>query len=130
MAQSQSETLNASRSDEFHGLGDELERLKDLTGFGKELTVEWCRAHESPVSGKVEGSVIYVFEPTFIEAIKVLRHEFLDYLVSLAVKPYEKAASYYRAMVNSLIRELGEEAYNDKERVVEALVKIMNTPSV
>ena len=130
MAQSQSETLNASGSDEFHGLGDELERLKDLTGFGKELTVEWCRTHETTVSGKVEGNVIYVFEQTYAEATEVLRHEFLDYLVSLAVRPYEKAASYYRAMVNSLIRELGEEAYNDKERVVEALVKIMNTPSV
>jgi len=102
-------------------LDDELERLKKATGFGHELRVVWCRSCSSSLSGKVEDDVVYVYEENFDEALNVLRHEFFDYLVSFAVKPYERAASYYRAMVNALIKKLGEEAYLEKEKVVEVL---------
>lgn len=110
-------------------LRDELEKLKDLTSFGYELKVEWCHTDESNLSGKVENHVIYIFEEDYDRALSTLRHEFFDYLVSLAIKPYEKAASYYRVMVNSLIRKLGEEAYIEKEQVVEAFKRIVESSS-
>lgn len=95
--------------------------------MGYELSVEWHPHNESDLSGKVEEHVIYIFDKDFAEAIDTLRHEFFDFLVSLAIKPYEKIASYYRLISNSLIKKLGEEAYREKEEVIEALVKLMES---
>jgi len=106
-------------------LKNELGRLKDLTKMGLELRLVWCPTHVSSLSGKIEESIIYIYEEDSGKALDVLRHEFFDYLVSVAITPYERAASFYRAMVNALIEKLGEEAYSEKERVVEAIMKTL-----
>ena len=108
-------------------LQDELKRLKALTQIGFELRVKWCPTSVSSLSGKVEDGVIYIYEVDSRKAVEILRHEFLDYLVSVAIRPYEKAASFYRAMANALIEKLGEEAYLEKERVVEAIMKTIES---
>jgi len=108
----------------------ELERLKGLTGLGLRLRVMWCPTNVSSLSGKVEEDIMYVYEEDSEKALDVLRHEFFDYLVSVAIKPYEKAASLYRAMINALVKKLGEEAYLEKERVVEAIMKATESPDL
>jgi ethanolamine ammonia-lyase large subunit len=99
----------------------ELERLKRLTGTGVELKVLHCPKVESRVSGEVKEETVLIYESNSTKALDALKHEFIDYLVSKAIKPYEKATRYYRTMINALISELGEDAYNEKEKVVEAL---------
>ena len=99
----------------------ELERLKRLTGTGVEVKVLHCPEVESRVSGEVKDETVLIYESESTEALDALKHEFIDYLVSKAIKPYEKATRYYRTMINALISELGEDAYNEKEKVVEAL---------
>ena len=58
-----------------------------------------------------------------------LRHEFVDNVVSMAIKPYEKVTAFYAAMVNAALAKLGEEAYREKEKAVEALTKIFSLQS-
>ena len=99
----------------------ELERLKRLTGTGVELRVLHCPKVESRLSGEVKDETVLIYESDSTKALDALKHEFIDYLISKAIKPYEKATRYYRAMINALISELGENAYNEKEKVVEAL---------
>lgn len=99
----------------------ELERLKRLTGTGVELKVLHCPKVGSRVSGEVKEETVLIYESNLTKALDALKHEFIDYLVSKAIKPYEKATRYYRTMINALISELGEDAYNEKEKVVEAL---------
>jgi len=53
-----------------------------------------------------------------------LHHEFIDYAVSMAVKPYEKVTAFYATMINSLIVKLSEEAYKEKEKAIEALARL------
>lgn len=108
----------------------ELERLRGLTGLGLELRVIWSPTDVSHLSGKVEDDIIYIYEADSRMALDVLRHEYFDYLVSVAIRPYEKAASLYRAMVNALVEKLGEEAYLEKERVVGAIMKAIESPDL
>jgi len=115
--------LDSDRRKVEDKLQNELERLKALTKIGFELRVKWCPNNMSSLSGKVEDDIIYIYELDSRKALDVLRHEFLDYLVSVAIRPYEKVASLYKTMVNALIEKLGEEAYLEKEKVVEAIKK-------
>jgi hypothetical protein len=52
------------------------------------------------VCGEVREETIVIFESDSTKALDALKHEFIDYLVSKAIRPYEKA---------------------EKEKVVEAL---------
>jgi len=106
-------------------LQSELERLKKLTGHGFELSVSFSPMEESCLSGEVKNETIFIYEQDPRKAVAVLGHEFFDYLVSKAIMPVEKVARYYRRMLNALIEELGLEAYSEKEKIVEALERII-----
>jgi hypothetical protein len=101
----------------------ELARLKSLTGLGHPLTVVWHPLVRSPLSGEVKKNVIFIYEEEIGKALITLRHEFIDFLVCLAIKPYEKAAIFYKTMINSLLKKLSEDAYVEKEQVVEGIAK-------
>jgi hypothetical protein len=104
----------------------ELERLKDLLDSGRQLTVAWVPQRRSSLAGEVKGDVIFVYDEGSQEALETLRHEFLDFLISKAIRPYEQATIFYRAMLNGLLEKLGEIAYLEKERVVEAFTRILS----
>jgi hypothetical protein len=97
----------------------ELEKLKEKTGFGYELSVAWLPGQDPELSGEVKNNTIYVYECNEEKALGTLRHEFIDYVVSQAIEPYKSVA-------NRLIQFLNEEAYRRKERIVEALVKLIS----
>jgi len=103
-------------------LEQELEKLKEKTGFGYELSVAWLPGQNPKLSGEVENNTIYVYECDEEKALETLRHEFIDYMVSQAIEPYKSVA-------NRLIQFLNEEAYRKKERTVEALVKLISAPN-
>jgi hypothetical protein len=99
-------------------LEGELRRLEELLGVGHGLRVVWCPCSGSKLSGEVKDGVVYIYESDEVRAVNVLRHEFIDYLVSQAIEPY-------RSVTNKLIQLLNEVAYRKKEEVVEALVKLL-----
>jgi hypothetical protein len=96
----------------------ELERMKKLTGLGLELDVVWNPCADKPLLGEIKDNVIYIYEVSLENAVNVLRHEFVDYCVSKAIEPY-------RATTNNLIRSINDGAYRQKERVVEALMRLL-----
>jgi len=97
----------------------ELEWLKRFFGLGLELNVVWKPSHGGALSGEVKGNLIYVYEMDEEKAVDTLRHEFLDYCLSQAIEPYKE-------VTNRLIRMINEDAYRRKEKIVEALVKLLN----
>ena len=99
-------------------LAEELERLKNLLGVGHELTVEWLPGQNEKLSGEVKGHCIYVYDKDEKSALETLKHEFLDYLISRVVEPYEKVA-------NLMIRMVNDEGYARKEKLVEALSQLL-----
>ena len=107
--------LEGSRSPQLEA---ELERLKRLSGLGFELKVVWEPSHEGALSGDVKNGLIHVYELDGEKALEILRHEFLDYCISRAIQPYKE-------VTNRLIHMVNDDAYRRKEKIVEALVKLL-----
>ena len=103
-------------------LREELDNLKQTSGLGLTLSLIWAPDPRKPLSGEVKGSTIYVYDESEKTALDTLRHEFFDYCISKAIQPY-------RHVTNTLIKLLNENAYKQKEDVVEGLRKIAFTVS-
>jgi len=99
-------------------LSKELERLKRKLGLGYELTVEWLPGGKVEICGEVKGGCIYLYEEDEESALETLKHEFLDYLVSKSIEPFEKVA-------NLLIKMVNDEGYARKEKLVEILAALV-----
>jgi len=100
------------------GLVAELERLKRLSGLGLGLKVVWNPSPEKALLGEVKDKTIFIYVVSKEKAIEVLRHEFLDYCVSQAIEPY-------RRVTNKLIKLINDDAYREKEKIVEALIRLL-----
>ena len=47
------------------------------------------------------------------------KHQFVDALLSEAIRPYERIANIQRVMIKSIVKQLEEEAHRKKEDIVE-----------
>lgn len=101
-------------------LEEELERFKTVSKQGLELRLIWQPRESSPLSGEVKGKTIYIYEQEEGKAIETLTHEFIDYLVTLAIGPY-------KTVVNSLIKSINRIAYEQKEKTVESLRALLES---
>jgi hypothetical protein len=99
-------------------LADELERLKCRLNLGYELTLKWLPGEKDGICGEVKENVILIYEDNETKALETLKHEFLDYIISKTIEPYEKIA-------NKLIGLVNEDAYRRKEKLVEVLTKLI-----
>jgi hypothetical protein len=100
-------------------LETELQSLKEKLKLGHGLDVRWIPSADKQLSGQVKGNCILVYEEDASEALQTLRHEFLDYAISIVIEPYKQ-------VTNKLIALINEEAYRRKEKVVEALIGILD----
>ena len=78
----------------------------------------WRPNGSETLSGAVEGDIIYIYEEDEAKALNTLKHEVLDYAISQVIVPYKE-------VTNKLITLINEDAYQRKERLVEALNKIL-----
>ena len=99
-------------------LEERLARLQQLSGLGMDLKVVWKPDPKKALYGEIKGNIIYIYEAILSKATDVLIHEFLDYCVSQAIEPY-------RMVTNKLINLVNEDAYREKERIVEALIRLL-----
>lgn len=99
-------------------LVEQLAYLKNTLKAGYELDVNWLPGENEKLHGEVKGNSICIYDEDEEEALQTLKHEFIDYLVSGAIKPYERLA-------NLLISLFNEEAYAKKEKLVEALCRLI-----
>jgi regulator of sigma D len=97
---------------------EELERLKQKLGVGHELTVKWLPGKKLEICGEVKGDCIYVYEEEEQKALETVKHEFLDYLISKTIEPYQKIA-------NKLIGLINDESYLRKEKLVDILAALI-----
>jgi len=74
----------------------------------------WAPSRASELEGEVKGRVMYFYSGTLKAAVKTLRHEFLDYVVTQLIEPYKE-------VTNALIALINKQAYARKEKLVEAL---------
>ncbi|MDH3779365.1 MAG: hypothetical protein OES15_00770 [Nitrosopumilus sp.] len=98
----------------------ELERLQRISGHMHNFDVVWFPQNNSEIEGKVEGNTITIYSQNITDAIDTLQHEFVDYIISQVIKPYI-------TLVNSLMGIITKEAYETKEKSVEALLNLINS---
>jgi hypothetical protein len=101
-----------------NNLTKELEFLKRRLNLGHELTLKWLPGEKDGICGEVKENVILIYEDNETKALETLKHEFLDYIISKTIEPYEKIA-------NKLIGLVNEDAYRRKEKLVEVLTKLI-----
>jgi len=100
-------------------LSEELKKLQSLLNQGHELKVVWTPKQDSNLDGEVKGDTIHVYSQSLEQALKTLRHEFLDFVMSEMIEPYKQVA-------NSLIALVNKQAYIKKEKLVEKLANLVS----
>ena len=101
--------------DAQRALEAELERLKRRMPFTEPLDVCWIPRSDMRISGEVKGSVIYVYDQNRKAALRTLRHEYLDCLLT------RRVVNPLIAMVNTFIKLREREIYQEKEKIVNVL---------
>ena len=117
------EAVSALSNHEEAALEQELRRLVGKVGLGKQLRVHWIPGEERyrngrRLQGEVRGDLISVFVQDPAEALFVLDHEFLEWLLAELTLPY-------RRLLNLLIENFELEQYRRKEDIVEGLIRLL-----
>jgi len=98
----------------------ELIRLKRSLKLNDDLELCWLpNGGRGGLSGEVKNRIVFVYDAEYDKALRTLRHEVVDYLVSHAIEPYKLIA-------NKLILLWNEEAYKTKEDLVERLCNLQD----
>ena len=99
-------------------LNAEFNRINSIMGLDLNLKIIWTPRNDKEQLGEVRGSSIIIYEADEEETIKILRHEVIDYIVCEAIKPYQD-------MTNILIKKINEDAYQKKEKMVNAITQLL-----
>jgi hypothetical protein len=100
-------------------LEEELERIQRKLKLGLDLKVVWTPNPDSSLSGEIKSGKILIYDESEGKALETLRHEILDFCISEAIEPY-------RQVTNRLIKMMNEDAYKRKEKIVEALTRLVD----
>ena len=97
----------------------ELDRLQKITDNNQQFDLIWSPQSNSQIEGKVDENTITIYSKNIEDAMNTLQHEFVDYIISQAIKPYVK-------LVNLLMSMITKDAYEIKEDAVESMLRLMN----
>jgi len=104
-------------------LEKKLARLKRLVPFEELLTVRWNPRSHGKISGEVVGNTILIYDENLQEALKTIKHEYLDCLLT------RKLVDPLIAIINTLMKLKEREIYKGKERIVNTLSKLVADPT-
>ena len=114
--------LDGSRKVEAE-LQAKLEELKCKVGMGFEVNVRWLPGAIKYKGGKqlleeVLGDTILIYAEDPTEALQLVSHGFAEWLLNQHTKRY-------RMLINKLIELFEEIQYWEKEKIVQALERLM-----
>jgi hypothetical protein len=104
-------------------LEKELGLLQRRTCTGYEIKVKWLPGQIDHHDGRrlaeeVQGDTIIIYAEDQQKAIELLRHGFLEWLVNKHTRPY-------RQLINKLITLFEDLQYENKEKTIEALERLL-----
>ena len=106
----------------------ELERLKLKVGMGFEVRLKWLPGTVKFKNGKqlleeVVGDTIFIYVEDLAEAMPLLTHGFSEWLLNQNTKRY-------RLLINKLIEVFEQIQYEEKEKLIDAMIKLLVTNQV
>jgi len=119
MKKSQLQTINYY----YKSLEKELQRLKQRTSIGYEVTEKWLPGEIKYHNGRqlaeeVVRDTIFIYTESPQKAIELVSHGFAEWMLNQHTKPY-------RQLINKLITLFEEQQYEKKEKIIEILTKLM-----
>lgn len=119
MAKKRPETINS----DYRALVSELKKLQQHASIGYEVRVEWLPGEVKYNNGKqlaeeVIGDTILIYSENPKKVIELVFHGFAEWLLNQNTRPY-------RQLVNLLITLFEQQQYERKEKIIEALAKLM-----
>jgi hypothetical protein len=104
-------------------LEKELHNLQRRTGIGLELEVKWLPGqpeyhNERKLAEEVRGNTIMIYTENPRKAVELLHHGFLEWLMNRHTKPY-------RQLINKLITLFEDLQYENKEKTIEILERLL-----
>jgi len=103
----------------------ELERIKHKAGMGFEVnvlylpgTVKYENGRQLLAECRGNSILIYCNDPDSVE--ELLRHEFIEWILNQHTRRY-------RLLINKLIEAIEAIEYEEKERIVDALTRLLDT---
>lgn len=104
-------------------LQDEVRLLQRRMGIGYEVRVKWLPGLATYRDGaklaeEVKGDTILIYAEELAEAVDLVHHGFAEWMLNRHARPY-------RELVNKLITLFEDQQYQNKEKIVEALTKLM-----
>jgi hypothetical protein len=102
-------------------LEERLEKLKQLTGLGLELEVCWRPDGDCLRHGEVKGNLIIIYDVNEAQALRTLRHEFIDYLITREIiDPLVEKINVQNKIFESMI-------YRRKELLVDRISGLLDS---
>lgn len=101
-------------------LEEELARLQKLVPSEETSTVSWRPRNQSTILGQVVGSIIYVYNEASEEALRTLKHEYLDCILT------RKLINPLVTLINMFVKVQKEYVYREKEQIVEKLLRLLS----
>jgi hypothetical protein len=116
-------SLEASKRPAEAKLADELDRLKRMVSMGYEVEVKWLpgtpmHRHGRRLAEEVKGDTILIYAEDEEEALELVRHGFAEWLLNQHTRKY-------RMLINKMIELFEEIQYQEKEKLIEAITKLI-----
>ncbi|MHA2323763.1 MAG: hypothetical protein ACXACB_00050 [Promethearchaeota archaeon] len=92
-------------------------------GIGYEVKVKWLPGaikykNTKLLAEEVVNDTIFIYTETIQEALELVHHGFAEWILNKHTKPY-------RQLINKLITLFEEQQYERKEKIVEAIEKLL-----
>jgi len=112
----------------YKELKKELHRLQRRANMGYEVTLKWLPGTVKYHNGKklaelVVGDTILVFKEDPEEALELVRHGFAEWMLNQNTKRY-------RLLINKLIEVFEQIQYEEKEKLIDAMTRLLITHQV
>ena len=110
-------------------LQKELSNLQATLNIGHQFKLKYLPNQKRiskngfPLMGEVNGDFIFIYVEDETTALETLRHEFIDYMVAEAIKPYQEICNVQRQILNGVFTHLEDNAYLEKEAMVDRLIR-------
>jgi alcohol dehydrogenase class IV len=94
-----------------------------LNRLGITLTVVWTPNSNKPIHGEIKQNILYVYDEQQSDALATFIHEVIEFKLKEMTK-------VYRELVNSLIGGYEKLAYQEKEKFIEFIPKLLEAQNL
>jgi hypothetical protein len=91
-----------------------------LDHLGISLTIVWMPNSNKPIHGEIKQNTMYIYDEHQSDALTTFMHEVVEYKL-------KELTRVYRVLVNCLIEGYDKLSYQEKEKFIDFIPKLIET---